>query len=38
MARCQASDYGQMVMLAVNLEQQIVPGAFEYAVHEPDRG
>ena len=33
MARYKHYDYDQMVMLAVNLEQQIVPGTFEYALH-----
>lgn len=33
MARYKHYDYGQRVMLAVSLEQQLVPGTFEYAVH-----
>ena len=33
MARYKPYDYGQRVMLAVSLEQQLVPGTFEYALH-----
>ena len=33
MARYKAYDYGQLTMLAVDFERQIVPGTFEYARH-----
>lgn len=33
MARYKAYDYGQLTMVAVNFERQIVPGTFEYALH-----
>lgn len=33
MARPQPYDYGQCVMVAVSLGQQLVPGTCEYALH-----
>lgn len=33
MARYKHYDYGQRVMIAVSLPQQLVPGTFEYALH-----
>lgn len=34
MARNKAYDYRQMQMVAVSLEQQLVPGTLEYAIHD----
>jgi hypothetical protein len=33
MARYKAYDYGQLTMVAVDFEYQIVRGTFEYALH-----
>ncbi len=33
MARYKPYDYNQMLMVAVSLEEQLVPGTLEYAIH-----
>jgi len=33
MARCKPYDYKQLMMIPVNLDEQLVPGTLEYAIH-----